>query len=153
VIDKDLVNDVREVFAQIEASRFPIARVVPISVFDWSDDASVAADNTSGFNYRHVPATHLLSEHAFGRAIDLNPKENPYIDPVRGTSQEYDPSVPGSLTKESVPVIEFRRHGWVWGGEWRRGRDYQHFEKKVTGLKRNAIQGDIVTVHVRTTAF
>jgi hypothetical protein len=129
VVNKDLADDVKEIFKEIADSKFPIAKVVPICKYDWSDDDSVAADNTSGFNYRTVPATHHLSHHALGRAIDLNPAENPYMDPVRGTDQKYDPSVPGTLTRESPPTVIFRRHGWSWGGTWRRGRDYQHFEK------------------------
>ena len=129
VVNKALAEDVKQIFKEIADSKFPISKVVPICKYDWSDDDSVAADNTSGFNYRSVPATHHLSNHAFGRAIDLNPAENPYMDPVNGTDQKYDPSVPGTLTKDSVPTVIFRKHGWSWGGTWRRGRDYQHFEK------------------------
>jgi peptidoglycan LD-endopeptidase CwlK len=129
VVNRALAEDVRDIFREIANTKFPIAKVMPICKYDWSDDDSVAADNTSGFNYRSVPATHHLSNHAFGRAIDLNPAENPYMDPVNGTDQKYDPSVPGTLTKDSAPTVIFRKHGWSWGGTWRRGRDYQHFEK------------------------
>ncbi len=129
VVDKSLARDVSAIFKEIEASRFPIAKVIPISKFGWSDDASVKADNTSGFNYRKVPATHVLSAHARGHAIDLNPWENPYLDPIRGNHQTYDPKVKGTLTRDSSPVKIFQKHGWHWGGLWRRGRDYQHFEK------------------------
>ena len=129
LIHKDLADDLRQIFQEIEASHFPVAKVVPIERYGWSDDASVKADNTSGFNYRKVPATHRFSAHAQGRAIDLNPWENPYMDPIRGTKQTYNPKVTGTLTATSAPVKIFRKHGWTWGGVWRRGRDYQHFEK------------------------
>lgn len=129
LVDQDLAEDVKQIFGEIKATHFPISKVVPISEYGWSDDVSVAADNTSGFNYRRVPATHELSHHALGRAIDLNPWENPYMDPVKGTTQTYDPKTPGTLTADSPPVKIFRAHGWAWGGQWRRGRDYQHFEK------------------------
>lgn len=130
LVDKSLVEDIKQIFEQIKESRFPIAKVIPISRYGWSDDESVADDNSSGFNYRIVPATHHLSEHAYGRAIDLNPEQNPYEDPIRGTTDKYDPSKPGTLTRDSAPTVAFREHGWQWGGRWRRGRDYQHFEKR-----------------------
>src|SRR5579871_2483505 len=60
IVDKDLVSDVQAVFREIEASHFPIGRVIPVRQYDWSDDASVAGDNTSGFNYRDIPETHTL---------------------------------------------------------------------------------------------
>ena len=37
------------------------------------------ADNTSAFNCRYVAGTTRWSQHAYGRAIDLNPVENPYV--------------------------------------------------------------------------
>jgi hypothetical protein len=37
-----------------------------------------AATNTSGFNCRKVSGASHWSEHAFGRAIDLNPLRNPW---------------------------------------------------------------------------
>ena len=129
VVRKNLAEEVKRIFDEIEQSHFPIAAVVPISRYGWSDDMSIAHDNTSGFNYREVPSLRRLSAHAFGKAIDLNPQENPYEDPVRGTDQVYDPSKPGTLTRESPPTVIFRKYGWQWGGRWRRGRDYQHFEK------------------------
>ncbi len=39
----------------------------------------MAANNTSGFNYRNATARATLSNHAYGRAIDLNPFTNPYV--------------------------------------------------------------------------
>ena len=44
-----------------------------------SDTNSIGHNNTSAFNYRVVPGTDRLSNHAMGFAIDLNPVENPYV--------------------------------------------------------------------------
>src|SRR5262245_24225805 len=46
-----------------------------------SDDASMAADNTSAFNCRRAvgSATGSWSMHAYGLAVDVNPRENPYL--------------------------------------------------------------------------
>ena len=44
------------------------------------DHRSMAADNTSAFNCRFVAGSDgVWSEHAYGRALDLNPLENPYV--------------------------------------------------------------------------
>jgi hypothetical protein len=130
VVDKGVAGDVKQIFEEIKESHFPISKVIPISRYRWSDPLSVAEDNTSGFNYRETPATGRLSTHSYGRAIDLNPWLNPYFDPVNGTRQTYDPSKPGTLTRNSVVVKIFRKHGWSWGGLWRHSKDYQHFEKR-----------------------
>ena len=60
-------------------ARFPIRRLQPVSAYRGSDDASMAADNTSGFNCRFVGGTSRWSMHAYGEAIDVNPVENPYV--------------------------------------------------------------------------
>ena len=44
---------------------------------------SMSADNTSAFNFRVIAGTTLLSQHALGRAIDINPVENPWRRPDR----------------------------------------------------------------------
>ena len=40
---------------------------------------SIKANNTSGFNCRAVTGDNGWSEHAYGRAIDVNPFVNPYV--------------------------------------------------------------------------
>ena len=43
------------------------------------------ADNTSCFNYRVVAGTNRVSKHGLGTAVDINPRENPYLGPVGWT--------------------------------------------------------------------
>ena len=101
-----------------------------------SDYASIEADNTSAFNCRPATGSSRFSEHAYGRAIDVNPIENPYVYPdgttVHAASRPYldrtrhrrGMAVPGG-----VLVRAFARAGWQWGGSWRppSATDYQHF--------------------------
>ncbi len=115
----------REIFEEIRESRFPLAKVVPIVRYGWSDERSVADNNTSGFNYRRVEGTRVFSRHATGRALDLNPLLNPYVG---RSSEPYRPEVKGTFTRESPVVQAFLRRGWKWGGLWKQ-KDYQHFEK------------------------
>jgi len=117
---------------------FPIHSVIPISDKQfrkddrWDDDLSMEANNTSAFNYRFVTgSSHRLSEHAYGRSIDINPLQNPYIkgDTILPKGAKYDPDVNGTLTTDHPIVLTFLRLGWEWGGNWTSCRDYQHFEK------------------------
>ncbi|MBN1381656.1 MAG: M15 family metallopeptidase [Deltaproteobacteria bacterium] len=137
VINEWVRKDIDAVFSMIEKSRFPIAKVVPIVQYNWSDDASMADNNTSAFNYRFIAGTQNLSSHALGMAVDMNPRQNPLMyaeDDVAPPGAVYNCSTAGSL-KESHPVVcEFLRRGWQWGGLFKDVKDYQHFEKKVPAL-------------------
>ena len=139
VVDQSVSNDVRKIFAEIERTGYPITKVIPIVAYGWDDDASIADNNTSAFNYRHVigpgQRTDTLSNHSYGRAIDLNPKINPFVSKNGSSPRLYDPKRPGTLTLESQVTQIFLRHGWKWGGQWRNGKDYQHFEK-MTGVNK-----------------
>jgi hypothetical protein len=101
-----------------------------------SDSASIAADNTSAFNCRLATGSSRFSEHAYGRAVDIDPIENPYVYPngttVHAASRPYlDRSRhrPGMAFDGGVLVRAFAAVGWGWGGHWRppSATDYQHF--------------------------
>ena len=100
VVHRDAAAAVVTVFRRLYRSRFPIRSVRPVSAYGGSDDASMAADNTSAFNCRAAVATgpRRWSEHAYGRAVD-----------------------------GGVLVRAFAAVGWGWGGRWQGSPDYQHF--------------------------
>ena len=137
VVDRDLAADVAAVFAVALREKFPIRSVIPVSAprfrqdGAWSDDLSMAADNTSSFNYRPITGGKTLSNHALGRAIDINPFHNPYVkgSTVLPTGSKYDPSTPGTLTADHPVTRAFLDRGWDWGGNWKSLKDFQHFEK------------------------
>lgn len=133
VIDAELENDIKTVFNLAFKQRFPLQSVIPIAAkqFGWDDNLSMAADNTSAFNYRFSVGTTHLSKHAYGRAIDINPFQNPYIkgNTVLPKGAKYDPTSAGALTKNHPIVRAFVRLGWTWGGSWISLKDYQHFQK------------------------
>ena len=83
VVSRRVAPDVVTVFRKLWAARFPIQRLQPVSAYRGSDDASMAADNTSGFNCCFVGGTSRWSMHAYGEAIDVNPVENPYVQGSR----------------------------------------------------------------------
>jgi hypothetical protein len=137
VVNAAVVNDVLTVFKQLYAERFPIRRMEPVDAFHGSDNASMAADNTSGFNCRYAVTTgpKVWSVHAYGEAIDVNTVENPYkeggqILPPAGAAYADRADVrPGMAVPGGELVKAFASVGWFWGGRWTASPDYQHFSK------------------------
>lgn len=133
VVDVDLVAEVKGAFDLIRKTKFPIHSVIPfIDRRFMSEDVRAASlNNSSGFNYRTIAKTNRLSNHAFGRAIDINPAINPLIqgDYRQPKGAEYDPKVPGTIVAEGELVAYFKEKGWGWGGDWTDRKDYMHFEK------------------------
>jgi hypothetical protein len=133
VVHKDIVLDMIEIFELIRESRFPIGKVIPISKYGWSDEKSMQDNNTSVFNYRFISGSRVISNHAAGLAIDINPSLNPYIKNGKSLPENciYDTTKAGTILSDSDLVKEFKWRGWQWGGDWKSLKDYQHFEKKL----------------------
>ena len=132
LLHRDLAAEIGEIFSLMEQWRFPIASVVPIVQYGWFDEASMADDNSSAFNYRMIAGTDRLSRHALGRAVDINPRENPAVYPdgrIAPAGAVYRPGTPGTFTDDHPAVSAFIERGWRWGGHFDHVRDYHHFEK------------------------
>jgi hypothetical protein len=135
VVNASVTTAVIHVFANLYARRFPLHSMVPESAFAGKDPASMAADNTSGFNCRYAVATgpKQWSVHAYGEAIDVNPVQNPYVfngvaQPVNAKSYTNRGDVrPGMAEPRGVLNNAFASVGWQWGGRWAASPDYQHF--------------------------
>ena len=134
VVARDVARPVLAVLRRLYAARFPIRRMVPVDAYGASDFRSIEADNTSAFNCRYVEGTTRWSEHSYGRAIDLNPIENPYVTAAGATSHRASrpylsraPYRPGMAVEGGAAVRAFSAIGWGWGGRWSGDRDYQHF--------------------------
>ncbi|MEW5733914.1 MAG: M15 family metallopeptidase [Thermodesulfobacteriota bacterium] len=136
VVDKDVAAELRDIFRELYESRFPIRRIARIEHYNGSDDASMAADNTSAFNCRPVTGGTGFSRHSFGRAVDLNPVENPFVKsgtvlPAQGAAYtDRDRPAEGMIQKGDACWQAFVSRGWEWGGDWNTLKDYQHFQKK-----------------------
>jgi hypothetical protein len=133
VAHRDVARSLVSVFRALYEQRFPIRRMWLVDAFGASDFRSIEADNTSAFNCRPVEGTRRWSEHAYGRAIDVNPIENPYVSGGRtshGASVPYlDRSRyrPGMAVEGGALVRAFDAIGWGWGGRWSSPEDHQHF--------------------------
>ena len=104
---------------------------------DWN---SIEANNTSCFCYRAATGGSKLSKHALGRAIDINPQQNPYVTYKDGKAQcahsnasEYVSNRSSKkahvITTSDKAYKAFTKKGWTWGGSWSSPKDYQHFQK------------------------
>lgn len=135
VVNERVVPQVVEVFRELYRARFPIRRIVPVDAYRGSDDRAAAADDTSGFNCRRAVATGppSWSMHAYGEAIDVNDRENPYVEggrvipPAGRRFLDRGDIRPGMAVPNGVLVTAFARAGWGWGGRWAGTPDYQHF--------------------------
>jgi hypothetical protein len=138
VVHHAVATRVVTVFRTLYQRRFPIRRMAPVAAYGGSDDASMADDNTSGFNCRDAVADGPAkwSAHAYGRAVDVNTVENPYLidgkvlPPAGRAYVNRSVHRPGMAVPGGVLVKAFAAAGWTWGGRWS-DPDYQHFS--VTG--------------------
>ena len=136
ILNAGVVADTRAAFAALYRQRFPIRSIRPVSEFGASDDASMAADNTSAFNCRLAVASGppSWSRHAYGRAIDVNPVENPYLfagrvlPPAGARFVGRSRARPGLIRRGDAAYRAFIAAGYRWGGAFR-AHDYQHFER------------------------
>ena len=103
-----LADEIKEIFHEIHKGKekFPIKRLI-------------------GYSWRG----NLKSLHSTGRAIDLNPEENPQVSSNGEVlvGKVWEPnSNPYSIKPDGDVVRAFTKRGWVWGERFKT-RDYMHF--------------------------
>ncbi|MFG1947359.1 M15 family metallopeptidase [Nonomuraea sp. NPDC048826] len=136
VVRKTVTDDVITVFRKLYDWRWPIRRMELVDVYKGDDFDSIDADNTSAFNCRRATGSSNWSNHAYGEAIDLNPRENPYVtasgDTAHANAEKYTERPmkgKGVINPGDKVVRAFQQVGWEWGGDWSGTKDYQHFSK------------------------
>ena len=134
VVHADAVSHTVMAFKVLWDHRFPIANMRLVDDYGGDDDASMAANNTSAFNCRRVAGSSTWSQHSYGRAIDINPVQNPYLfggrvlPPLGSRYRDRSRPRKGMVRSGDVVVRAFASVGWRWGGVWR-SPDYQHFDR------------------------
>lgn len=136
ILNKSVKKDIIEIFEFIKEIRFPVHQAVPIVAYDWDDDASMKDNNSSSFCYRKVAGTGVLSRHALGKAIDINPYFNPLIwkppyedRPVMPEGAVYDIKKEGTFYHDHPVVKEFRKRKFTWGYYFKNYYDNHHFHR------------------------
>src|SRR3954452_413338 len=140
VVNANAAPAIALVFRRLYGLRFPI-RDMSVADFYGPPRKGVPIDDiTASFSCREaVPSpcvggtgTGSWSMHAFGLAVDVNPRENPYV----GCGQSRDPATRryfdrtrhrrGMVTARAIGA--FASAGWGWGGAWAgETKDYMHF--------------------------
>ena len=141
IVHKDVSVEVTEIFRSLYNAEYPVNKMRLVSDYKGSDWQSIEADNTSAFNCRKATGSKKYSKHSYGKAIDINPIENPYI--FRSGKSSHKASKPylkrkrtsdstsqrAILLPQDKAVKIFKKYGWKWGGDWSGVKDYQHFSK------------------------
>ena len=141
IVHKDVAKEVVVIFRELYEIGYPVRQMRLVSDFRGSDWQSIEADNTSAFNCRKATGSKKWSKHSYGKAIDLNPIENPYVSrsgsivhmgslKYRKRVHRYNTSADKAVLLKSDKAVKiFKKHGWKWGGDWHSVKDYQHFSK------------------------
>lgn len=135
VCNKAIAHDLLCIFKTLFSQAYPIYSMRLVDDFDADDEASMQANNTSCFNYRYISGTRILSRHAYGMAVDINPLQNPCIRGKQiqpSTAEEFvdrSKDFPHKIDKDDYCKEVFTTYKFRWGGNWRRIKDYQHFER------------------------
>jgi hypothetical protein len=136
VVHADVAVSVVQVFRTLYDAKFPIEKMELVTEYGADDDQSTMANNTSGFNCRRITEGSEWSQHAYGKAIDIDPVQNPYVyadghvlDPAAEPYLDRSNTDPGVIHDGDVVVDSFAAIGWGWGGDYDTRKDYQHFSK------------------------
>lgn len=144
VAHRDSVDDLVAILGELYEAGFPIEMIRPVERFGGDVNASLAANNTSAFNCRkpgQINAPVKDSPHANGRAIDINPVQNPWRDPrckcwnPQGDKTTRTLQGPGVIRKGTLPVRLFEERGWIWQNI--SVADYMHFDTGYPSRPRN----------------
>lgn len=111
-VNKNLADEVMKIFTNIYNSpeKFPVKNV---GAYSWRNTAFGS-----------------VSHHSYGTCIDINYDENYYCYPSGQaiTGSFWKPyENPFSITPDGSVTTNFKKYGWIWGGDWTSVKDYMHF--------------------------
>lgn len=135
MVHRRYARDIAGVFRKLFNARFSIARMELANGYMGNDPPLAQRNNTVGFHCRRsTSGSGAWSEHSHGRAVDINPDQNPYVSRSGRVEPPFgrrwvDRSLghPGMIRRGDLVVAAFRAIGWRWGGNWRRSKDWMHF--------------------------
>lgn len=140
VVNRSAAAPLARVFLQLYRLGFPIRHMQLANAYGPPSQRPRDGDISGSFECRQaVPspctggrASGHWSNHAYGLAVDLNPRENPYV----GCGATYSPTSRRYLDRSRLrrgmvtPAVvrAFASVGWGWGGAWIGDtKDYMHF--------------------------
>lgn len=140
ICNQSIAQDLVEIFYELYRSEYRIGRVRLIDEYNGDYPASMESNNTFCFYYQMPQDNPLLSKHAYGLAIDINPLYNPCITYNADGTEQISPasaqayadrnqSFPYKIDENDLCYQLFKEHGFTWGGSFNSHKDYQHFQK------------------------
>ena len=138
VVNKYIAQDVLEIFRELYDAKYPIEKIRLVDDYNADDELSMADNNSSAFNYRCISYSKTVSKHGLGLAVDINTLYNPYVKTVNGKLSvepanatayvDRTKNFKHKIDKKDLAYQVFLKHGFEWGGSWKKSKDYQHFE-------------------------
>jgi hypothetical protein len=137
IVHHRLAEGTAALFDALLAQAFPIHSIRSMHHFQGSDEASMAANNTSAFNCRTIAGSSKFSLHAYGVALDINPLQNPCLSfdtnhtpsiaPIAGWEYMNRRNQKPGMVEPILPLAEHAGYS-TWGGSWTDPVDYHHFQ-------------------------
>lgn len=135
LVNTDVSRDVVAVFRKLWRARFPLEQMRVTTLAEMDAPPTGDGNNTGAFVCRVKRGGSSYSEHAYGRAVDINPFHNPYVKgdlvlpELASAYRDRSRRAPGMVRAGGPVVRAFRSVGWEWGGAWQSLKDYQHFSR------------------------
>jgi hypothetical protein len=130
IVNKAIDLQVINIFKALFGARYHIAKLEPYSI-----TSNFPLNNaTVGYYCAKLPIPESeLESHAEGKAIDINPMQNPYVNrtevwPIEAANNVTRNDAPGVIREGHKTYNIFAAHQWEWGGLRQRNPNYMHFE-------------------------
>jgi hypothetical protein len=133
LLNQDAVRAITDAFEQLYAAKYPIEEMRITRADELDAEPTGDGNNTSAFTCKPLRGSTTWSEHAKGRAIDVNPFDNPYrqgdvlIPELASAYADRSRQAAGMIHPGDPVTRAFASVGWGWGGDWRHSKDYMHF--------------------------
>jgi hypothetical protein len=128
-----VADDVVSVFRRLYAAAYPIEEMRLPTTADLDAPPTGDGNNTAAYVCRPVRGSRVLSAHAYGLAIDVNPFMNPYVKgdlvlpELASAYLDRGWRRPGMIRRGDPVAAAFADVGWTWGGNFRSVSDPMHF--------------------------
>ncbi len=133
IVHRDSADALVTAFQRLFDTRFPIEEMRITARPELDAPPTGDGNNTAAFVCRPTRGSTNWSQHAYGRAVDVNPFHNPYtkdevvLPELASTYLARADARPGMVLAGSDVVAAFSAIGWEWGGAWESPNDPMHF--------------------------
>lgn len=134
LVHTSVADDAVHIFDALHAASFPLEEVRIIALHELDLPPTGDGNVTSAFVCRPTVGGTRWSDHALGRAIDINPFHNPYVrgdlvlPELASAYVDRDDRRPGMIVEGDSVTAAFAARGWRWGGQWTGPAvDWMHF--------------------------